>query len=62
MEKTLCRVVMFCSRNKDNQDIENFEQRRRNFVSGKTNEELISIFKNLLIREFQVNFVVFMSV
>lgn len=48
MEETLCRVVMFCSRNKDNQDVEGFEQRHRNFVSDKTNEELISLFQEFV--------------
>lgn len=33
-------VVLFCSRNKDNEDVEGFEQRNRKFLTRHTPEEL----------------------
>lgn len=36
----LLHVVLFCSRNKDNENVEGFEQRNRKFLTRHTTEEL----------------------
>lgn len=42
-ENTL-HVVLFCSRNKDNENVEGFVQRNRKFLTDKTAEELAERF------------------
>lgn len=42
------RVVFFCSRNKDNADVPNFEQRNRKFLSTKSDEELMERFEEFV--------------
>ena len=39
------RVVQFVSRNKDNTEVKNFKVRRTSFVSTRSDEELIEMFK-----------------
>ncbi len=39
------RVVLFVSRNKDNKNLEDFKERRRSFVSRKTDDELQDEFR-----------------
>lgn len=42
------RVVFFCSRNKDNEGVEGFEQRNRKFLSTKSDEELMQRFEEFV--------------
>jgi len=46
-------VVMFCSRNKDNQNVDGFKQRNRSFLTQKTNDELILEFEAFVNRGVQ---------
>lgn len=48
MSENLCRVITFCSRNKDNQGVEGFHQRSEAFLSNKTDQELIYQFNNFV--------------
>lgn len=43
-EQPPLRVILFCSRNKDNEGIEGFEKRNRKFLSRKSDEELMHRF------------------
>lgn len=42
--ENLLRVVLFVSRNKDNKDLPNYVQRKKSFVTKKSNEELENSF------------------
>ena len=39
-------VVLFCSRNKDNNDLDGFVERRKSFISNKTTHELLNDFRD----------------
>lgn len=49
-EKEL-RVVLFTSRNKDNSHLDDFQERRKAFLSTKSDEEIIEEFKDSFLRK-----------
>lgn len=47
-ERLPLRTILFCSRNKDNKDIEGFKQRKRKFLSSLSDEDLMSRFEEFV--------------
>lgn len=50
------RTVLFCSRNKDNSEIENFKERKMSFLTSKSDEELLDEFEDFTARGLRGEF------